>query len=105
MNKQVNIALQVLPLKTRNVDPIHIIDKAIEAIAASGLNYVVTPFETVIEGKYEEIMDVIQHVHHKCYVAGADELICNLKIHSSMHDVSISDKMEKYENYEEEVDE
>lgn len=59
MNKTVNIALQVLPSSDTH-HPYDLVDKAIEVIAASGLNYQVTPFETVIEGTYDEIMEVVK---------------------------------------------
>ena len=54
IEKQVNIALQVLPV-SKDIHPYILVDKAIEVIAASGLNYKVTPFETVIEGTYDQI--------------------------------------------------
>ncbi|HOV84009.1 MAG TPA: thiamine-binding protein, partial [Paludibacteraceae bacterium] len=48
MDKIVNIALQILPTSA-TVHPYNLVDKAIEVIAASGLKYRVTPFETVME--------------------------------------------------------
>ena len=57
MTKTVNIALQVLPTSA-TIHPYLLVDKAIEVIAASGLKYTVCPFETVMEGTYEEIMAV-----------------------------------------------
>lgn len=96
MNKKVNIALQVLPSST-TVHPYAIVDKAIEVIASSGLRYKVTPFETVIEGTYDEIMSVVKLAQDACYEAGADSMMTYIKIQSSKEDVSIDDKMEKYE--------
>lgn len=96
MDKTVNIALQVLP-SSKSVHPYAIVDKAIETIAASGLKYKVTPFETVLEGSYEEIISVVKLAQEACYEAGADSLMTYIKIQSSRTDVSIEDKMEKYE--------
>lgn len=96
MNKTVNIALQVLPSST-TIHPYAIVDKAIEVIAASGLTYRVTPFETVIEGSYEEIMNVVKLAQEACYEAGAESLMTYIKIQSSRQGVSIDDKMHKYE--------
>lgn len=96
MDKTVNIALQVLP-SSKSIHPYAIVDKAIEIIAASGLRYKVTPFETVMEGSYEEIMKVVKLAQEACYEAGADSLMTYIKIQSSRTDVSIEDKMEKYE--------
>jgi uncharacterized protein YqgV (UPF0045/DUF77 family) len=97
MTKTVNIALQVLPTSA-TIHPYTLVDKAIEVIAASGLKYTVCPFETVMEGSYEEIMAVIQKAQEACYEAGAESLMTYIKIQSSKKDVSIADKMAKYEN-------
>lgn len=96
MDKIVNIAMQVLPT-SKTVHPYSIVDKAIEVIAVSGLRYKVTPFETVMEGTYDEIMKVVKQAQEACYEAGADSLMTYVKIQTSKTDVSIEDKMEKYE--------
>ena len=96
MEKTVNIALQILPT-SKTIHPYLLVDKAIEVIASSGLRYKVTPFETVMEGSYEEIMNVVKQAQEACYKAGADSLMTYVKIQSSIKDVSIDDKMEKYE--------
>jgi len=96
MTKTVNIALQILP-SAISIHPYTLVDKAIEVIAASGLRYKVTPFETVMEGNYEEIMNVVKQAQEACYEAGAESLMTYIKIQSSKKDVSIDDKMEKYE--------
>jgi uncharacterized protein (TIGR00106 family) len=96
MDKIVNVALQVLPSSTL-IHPYFLVDKAIEVIAASGLRYKVTPFETVMEGTYDDIMKVVKQAQEACYNAGAESLMTYIKIQSSRKDVSIEDKMEKYE--------
>jgi uncharacterized protein YqgV (UPF0045/DUF77 family) len=96
MNNIVNIALQILPT-SKTIHPYLLVDKAIDVIAASGLRYKVTPFETVMEGSYNDIMEVIKQAQEACYLAGAESLMTYIKIQSSTNDVSIDDKMEKYE--------
>ena len=96
MDKIVNIALQVLPT-SKTIHPYTLVDKAIEVIANSGLRYKVCPFETVLEGTYEDIMKVVKQAQEACYEAGADSMMTYIKIQSSRGDVSIDDKMEKYE--------
>jgi len=96
MDKTVNIALQILPT-SKTIHPYTLVDKAIEVIAASGLRYKVTPFETVMEGSYDEIMNVVKLAQEACYKAGAESLMTYIKIQSSTKDVSFEDKMEKYE--------
>ena len=96
MTKTVNIALQVLP-SSKMIHPYALVDKAIEVIANSGLKYKVTPFETVMEGTYDEIMEVVKRAQNACYEAGADSMMTYIKIQSSKGDVTIEDKMAKYE--------
>lgn len=95
MEKTVNIALQILP-GSKTIHPYALVDAAIEVIIASGLKYRVTPFETVMEGNYDDIMKVVKQAQEACYAAGADSLMTYIKIQSSREDVSIEDKMEKY---------
>lgn len=95
MNKTVNIALQILP-SSKTIHPYTLVDKAIEVIANSGLRYQVTPFETVMEGTYDEIMEIVKKAQNACYEAGADSLMTYVKIQTSKLDVSIDDKMNKY---------
>ena len=96
MTNTVNIALQILPT-SKSTHPYQLVDKAIEIIANSGLKYRVTPFETVMEGNYDEIMIVVKKAQQACYDAGAESLMTYIKIQSSLEDVTIDDKMEKYE--------
>jgi len=95
MNK-VNLAIQVLPFSTTE-DKYFIIDKAIALISDSGLKHVVCPFETVVEGSFEEVMNLVEDIKHSCLLAGADDLIINMKLHAKREaDALIVDKMEKY---------
>ena len=97
MNNTVNIALQILPT-SKTTHPYSIVDAAIAVIAASGLKYRVTPLETVMEGNYDRIMEVVKLAQQACYDAGAESLMTYLKIQSNGNgDVNIEDKMGKYE--------
>lgn len=96
MENTVNIALQILP-SSKSIHPYTLVDRAIEVIATSGLRYKVTPFETVMEGSYDDIMKVVKSAQEACYAAGAESLMTYVKIQSSTKDVSIEDKMKKYE--------
>jgi uncharacterized protein YqgV (UPF0045/DUF77 family) len=96
-NKNINVAIQILPISSVYANPIKIIDKAIALITKSGLNYKVCPFETVVEGEYDKVFDLVKAIQEECYKHGAEELICNLKIHTKHNNsVYISEKMEKY---------
>ena len=55
-----SIAIQVLP-DTRDEDElIRIVDEVIAYIKSTGLNCSVGPFETTIEGDYDQLMDIVK---------------------------------------------
>jgi uncharacterized protein YqgV (UPF0045/DUF77 family) len=92
----VNAAIQVLPLQADN-HPYTIVDKAIELIHDSGMKYEVCPFETVVEGPYEDVMELVKSIQLTCMQAGAHKILTNLKIQvSSDKHVRIEDKTGKY---------
>ncbi len=97
MPHKVNIALQVLPSSTTK-HPYAIVDKAIEIIQNSGLKYRVCPFETVIEGDYDQIMELIKRIQLECISYGAEKLLTYVKIEMNRDsDVKIEDKTGKYD--------
>jgi uncharacterized protein YqgV (UPF0045/DUF77 family) len=97
MFHQVNVALQVLPTSGTK-HPYAIVDRAIEIIHASGVKYRVCPFETVMEGDYDTIMEVVRKIQLECLDFGAESMISNLKIQISRdEDVRMEDKTGKYE--------
>lgn len=96
MKNKINLAIQVLPRSTKK-GTYSLVDVAIAEIEKSGLKYKVCPFETVIEGDYDVIMDLVRIIHHKLYEAGTENMMTYMKIQSSFgKDVTIEDKMEKY---------
>jgi len=98
IDKQVNVAVQVLPSASSKKEAYAIVDKAIAVIHQSGVKYRVTPFETVMEGKYSELMNIVAQVQAVCYEYGATDLMCYVKIQSSGDkDVTIEDKMAQYD--------
>jgi uncharacterized protein (TIGR00106 family) len=97
MKNKINLAIQVLP-RSANKGTYELVDVAIERIQKSGLKYRVCPFETVIEGYYDEVMQLVKDIHEAVYAGGADEMITNIKIQTRYNqDVHIEDKMKKYE--------
>ncbi len=76
-NRTVNIGVQVLPLTE---DAIPFVDRAIEAIIASGLHYEVGPLETTIEGPFEEAFAAAKAAHLATLEAGAGHVITIIKI-------------------------
>jgi len=93
---KINVAIQVLPEANETLK-YELVDKAIEAIASTGLRYEVCPFETVVECRYDELAEIIETIHDACYKAGTEKMLTNLKVQVNFNsDVYIEDKMEKY---------
>lgn len=87
----------MLPLHTSQEDAYRIIDVAIACIQKSGLKYEVCPFETVIEGPYDVVMQLLNKMQDECYAAGAESILINMKLHrSKSKDMAIEDKTGKY---------
>ena len=96
MKNYVNIALQVLP-KSKTKEAYDLVDVAIKVIQDSGLKYQVCPFETAIEGSYDEIMKLVEKVQETCFNNGAEELMVYIKIQNRKDgQVTIDEKMQKY---------
>lgn len=83
MTKQyiINAGIQIVPINI--VDPSYaIIDKAIDHIRQSGLEYTITPFETVVNGTTDQVLALIAELKQLTENNGADELIINIRMHS-----------------------
>ncbi len=93
----VNVALQIIPSGMEKEKAYQIVDSAIKAIAESGLKYMVCPFETVIEGEYNEVMKTVEAAQQAAFNAGAEDLLVYVKLQRSRHkEIFIEDKMKKY---------
>lgn len=94
--KQVHVAIQIVPISKEH--PYPIIDKAIEVIQHSGVDYRVGAMETVMQGEYDTLMNVVKNAQTACFDAGADELVVTLKVHAKRgSDVIWEEKLAKYE--------
>ena len=68
-----SIALQVLPL-TQGINRIAVIDQVIAYLQAQEVTMVVTPFETVLEGEFDELMRILKEALE---VAGQEQtMLC-----------------------------
>lgn len=94
-NYKINVTIQLLPIKC-TADKIELVDKAITCIKDSKLKYLVCPFETVVEGTYQEIFDLINKIRTTTLINGCDELIVNMKMHAGNEDLFFDDKLVKY---------
>ena len=93
---KINAALQILPFAGGPPD-YALVDRAIEIIQQSGIKHEVCAFETVMEGYYDEIMEIVKKTQEACFEAGADSMLVYIKIQRNKHqDVTIEDKTGKY---------
>jgi uncharacterized protein YqgV (UPF0045/DUF77 family) len=92
---KINAAIQLLPIGAKE-NKYTLIDKAIDLIQNSGLNYKVCPFETVVEGTADAVYGLIKNIQAETLKHNCDELLINIKIHAANRDLSFSEKMEKY---------
>lgn len=96
-----SIAIQVLPKAESNAEIVRIVDRVIEYIAGYGLNYFVGPFETVIEGDYDVLIDMVKGCQKIAVEAGAPEVMSYVKIsyHPKNEGLSIEEKTAKYHQH------
>ncbi len=95
--KRVNMAVQVLP-QAKGRNSYDLVDEAIREIDASGLRYKVCPFETVVEGDLDTLMALVKRIHQVLEKNGTEKLMTYIKIQTDFqNDVTIDDKMHKYE--------
>ena len=88
-----SIALQVLPL-SQGIDRIAVIDKVIDYLQTQEVTMVVTPFETVLEGDFDQLMRILKEALEVAG-QGADNVFANVKINIG-EILSIDEKLEKY---------
>jgi len=80
MNRpEASMAIQVLP-QVAGDEVLRIVDKVIAYIKSAGLKTVVGPFETVIEGKFDVLMDIAKECQLICIREGAPGLLTYIKI-------------------------
>jgi uncharacterized protein (TIGR00106 family) len=75
----INASIQIVPI-VQDKHPYEWVDDAIAIIQRSGIKHEVTPFATVLEGTYDEVMKVIYEVNEFLYEKGCAEWISNLQI-------------------------
>ncbi|MBO9154239.1 MTH1187 family thiamine-binding protein [Chitinophaga sp. GCM10012297] len=93
----INLALQILP-QVPSEQVYAVVDEAIAVIQQSGVKYRVCPFETVMEGPYDQLMDIVKRTQEVCFKAGAGQLLVYIKIqNNSLGPVTIEDKTGKYD--------
>lgn len=95
MMPKVNLSLQILPVVSE--DKIYsIVDEVINLIQASGLNYIVGPMETTIEGELDDLLDLVKKAQEICVEAGANRVVSIVKLDYKTDGVTMDEKIGKY---------
>lgn len=92
----INLGIQIVP-KSKTLDSYALVDKAIEVIQQSGIKHIVTPFETVMEGPQDELIEIARKAQEAVLAAGAEEVLVYYRMQIRKNsNVSIEDKIGKY---------
>jgi uncharacterized protein YqgV (UPF0045/DUF77 family) len=96
---EASVAIQSLPAVADDEELCRIVDEVIAYIASTGYNYFVGPFETTIEGPYDELMDIVKECQHIAIKAGAPAVAAYVKISYKPEGevLSIEKKIGKYQ--------
>lgn len=89
-----SVAIQVLP-KVEGEELIRVVDEVIAYIRSTGLNMFVGPFETTIEGDYEDLMEIVKRCQLICIEQGAPSVMSFVKINYNPEGVLTIEKKTK----------
>lgn len=91
----VNVSLQIIPrVSDERVYPV--VDEVIDYIAKSGVNYLVGPMETTMEGELDELLEIVKAAQEICVKEGASRVLSVVKIDYKPEGVTIDEKIAKY---------
>ena len=93
-----SVAIKDLPLTLDDNETVRIVDEVIAYIDSTGLKYFVSPFETTIEGDYDELMEIVKQCQLIAVKAGAPGVNTFVKIFFNPTDgvLTINQKTDKY---------
>jgi uncharacterized protein (TIGR00106 family) len=93
----ISASIQIVPI-VQDRHPYEWVDEAINIIKASGIKYEVGPFATAIEGKYEDVMHVINSINEHLQKRNCSEWITNVQIQiRSNGDITANEKTAKHQ--------
>lgn len=75
-----SVAIQVLPGVESEKQVVDIVDEVIAYIKGTGLPYYVGPFETTMEGEFEELMKIVKECQYIAIKAGCPSVMSYVKI-------------------------
>ena len=92
-----SVAIQVLPQQVEREKMLACVDAVIQYIAGCDVHYTVGPFETVLEGDFEVLMEIVRNCFRICVAAGAPGVLGYVKVNYCPDGVlTIAEKTDKY---------
>lgn len=93
-----SVAIQILPGVDGDEEIVRVVDEVIAYIKSKDLHTYVGPFETVVEGEYEEVMEIVKQAQLIAVEAGAPSVMSYVKIHFKPKGgvLSIDQKVKKH---------
>ena len=92
----INASIQILPI-VLDKHPYLWVDEAISIIQQSNVKYKIGAFNTVVEGKYDDVMKLINDINEYLYNKGCNEWITNVQIQiRSKGDITGDEKTSKF---------
>ena len=87
-----------LPQQVDQKKMLDCVDAVIQYIASCEVKYTVGPFETVLEGDFEVLMEIVRACFRICVAAGAPGVLGYVKVNYCPDGVlTIEEKTEKYQ--------
>ena len=95
-NYIINASIQILPI-VLDKHPYLWVDEAIAIIQKSNVKYEIGAFDTIVEGKYEDVMRLINDINEHLYTKQCNEWITNVQIQIRCNgDITGDEKTEKF---------
>ncbi len=92
----VNASIQIVPI-VQDRHPYEWVNEEIDIIKQSGIQAQIGPFATVMEGRYDDVMNVTHAVNQHLLQRKCQEWIVNVQLQvSSKGDITSFEKVEKH---------
>lgn len=92
---ETNVSLQVLPVVPEE-EIYTVVDEVIKYIDSTGVNYVVGPMETTMQGELDTLLEIVKKAQEICVKYGAKRVVSVVKIDYKETGVTIEEKINKY---------
>lgn len=92
---EAHLSLKILPVVEES-RIYEMVDKVIQLIINSGLNYVVGPSETTVEGDLDTLLELVKKANQVCIENGVPRVVSVITIDYKPDGVTIDEKISKY---------